>query len=79
MLAILAGAELLGVVGALLALPLAAGIRVVVEYFAEVRKRSAATEKEEAEQAAEEAAPSDEPFAPDVGERARPAHSLPAG
>src|SRR3712207_7155288 len=50
-LAILAGAELLGLVGALLALPVAAGLRVVVEYFAEVRKgspRSDATQARDA-------------------------------
>ena len=36
-LAILIGARLLGITGALLALPVAAGIRVVVEYFAGVQ------------------------------------------
>ena len=35
--AILAGAQLLGVLGAFLALPVAAAIRVVVEYFARVK------------------------------------------
>jgi putative heme transporter len=77
-LAILAGAQLLGLVGALLALPLAAGIRVVVEYFADVRKKtgaSARAEAEQAEAAADEAAPPDQPFAPDEGHRVRPAES----
>lgn len=39
-LAILAGAQLLGVLGALLALPVAAAIRVAVEYFARVKRES---------------------------------------
>jgi predicted PurR-regulated permease PerM len=56
-LAILAGAELLGIVGALLALPVAAAIRVVVEYFAEVRGESARA-------AVDDVAPDDEVFAP---------------
>lgn len=59
-LAILVGAKLLGITGALLALPTAAGIRVVVEYFARVRT-------EPAEQAATAAAPPDQTFAPDEG------------
>jgi putative heme transporter len=62
-LAILVGAELLGIVGALLALPVAAGIRVVVEYFAEVRRASP-------REAADDAAADDELFAPNA-ERAR--------
>jgi len=57
-LAILAGAELLGLVGALLALPFAAGIRVTVEYFANARKEST-------QDAADDATPDDDPFAPD--------------
>ena len=73
-LAILAGGELLGLAGALLALPLAAGIRVVVEYFAQVRKESAASVAEEAEQAAESTGPPDQAFAPDDdGARRAPA------
>ena len=37
-LAVLFGAQLLGLLGALLALPVAAGIRVVIEHFAAVRR-----------------------------------------
>jgi predicted PurR-regulated permease PerM len=59
-LAILAGAELLGIIGALLALPVAAGIRVTVEYFAQVRTHSA-------QGAAAAATPDEEPFAPNQG------------
>ena len=59
-LAILAGAELLGVVGALLALPVAAGIRVTVEYFANVRTQTTRA-------AAAAATPDEEPFAPSQG------------
>ena len=86
-LAILVGAELLGLAGALLGLPVAAGIRVVVEYFAEVRKESdkraapdtAATEGATARGAADIAAPPDQPFAPDaVAEApARPVEEIP--
>src|SRR5262249_57405345 len=57
-LAILAGGELLGLTGALLALPAAATIRVVVEYFAGVKRMSAAA-------AAAEVAPEEEILAPD--------------
>jgi predicted PurR-regulated permease PerM len=66
-LAILAGGELLGLIGALLALPAAAAIRVIVEYFAEVRRRSGTA-------AAEQAAPEEHVFAPDeeVDSRERP-------
>lgn len=60
-LAILIGAELLGLVGALLALPVAAGIRVTVEYFDRVRRESATD-------AAADVAPSSQPFAPDSGD-----------
>jgi predicted PurR-regulated permease PerM len=59
-LAILAGAELLGIVGALLALPLAAAVRVTVEYFAHARTAPA-------REAADAATPDDEPFAPREG------------
>ena len=59
-LAILAGAELLGVVGALLALPVAAAVRLTVEYFANARTAPAGA-------AAEEATPDEEPFAPREG------------
>jgi predicted PurR-regulated permease PerM len=71
-LAILAGAELLGLVGALLALPVAAGLRVIVEYFAGVRKAASRAEPQPGS-----VAPADEPFAPD----GTSAHSLqaPAG
>jgi putative heme transporter len=62
-LALLTGAQLLGLVGALIALPVAAAIRVIVEYFARVRADSARA-------AAEEAAPEDEAFAPDDGQAA---------
>lgn len=62
-LALLTGAQLLGLVGVLIALPVAAAIRVVVEYFAAVRAESART-------AADEAAPDDEAFAPDDGRNA---------
>ena len=78
-LAILAGAELLGLVGALLALPLAAGIRVVVEYFADVKKVSTHSTAAQAETAADDAAPVDQPFAPDEGHRVRSAESAPTG
>jgi predicted PurR-regulated permease PerM len=57
-LALLVGAELLGLVGALLSLPVAAGARVVVEYFTEVRRRTP-------EDAADQASPADQAFAPD--------------
>jgi predicted PurR-regulated permease PerM len=63
-LSLLIGAELLGLVGALLALPIAAGIRVTVEYFAEAGRESAG-------EAATDVAPDDEPFAPDDGASAR--------
>jgi len=76
-LALLAGVELLGLLGALLSLPVAAAIRVVVEYFAEVRKDSTSTEAEEAVQAADDAAPPDQPFAPDVEAHPRPVGSAP--
>jgi len=76
-LAILAGAELLGLVGALLALPVAAGLRVVVEYFAEVRKGSPRSDATQARDASDDVAPSDQPFAPDVGPQTRPAESAP--
>lgn len=78
-LAILAGAELMGLVGALLALPVAAGLRVVVEYFAKVRKSSSRSDADQARDASDEAAPRDQPFAPDEGRRVRPAESTPAG
>lgn len=78
-LAILAGAELLGLVGALIALPLAAGIRVVVEYFAQVRKESQQSANADAEDAADQAAPADQPFAPDEGHRVRSAEAAPTG
>src|SRR5262249_15132741 len=71
-LALLAGAELLGLIGALLALPLAAGIRVVVEYFAQVRKDALQSDAERAEAAATQAGPRDQPFAPDEGDGVRP-------
>lgn len=58
-LAILAGNELLGITGALIALPVAAAARVVVEYFAAVRKEGALP-------AAETVSSPDEPFAPDT-------------
>jgi putative heme transporter len=58
-LAILAGNELLGITGALIALPVAAAARVVVEYFAAVRKEGVPT-------AAEVVSPPDEAFAPDI-------------
>src|SRR5262249_30002295 len=57
-LAIRAGGELLGLVGALLALPAAAAIRVIVEYFADVKRKSIAA-------AAAEAAPEEQILAPD--------------
>ena len=77
-LALLAGVELLGLLGALLSLPVAAGIRVVVEYFAEVRKENAPSEAE-AERAAADAAPTDQQFAPDVDGRPYPIGSTPTG
>jgi predicted PurR-regulated permease PerM len=67
-LSVLAGGELLGPAGALLALPLAATIRVVVEYFAGVRKATSATR-------AGEIAPAGEVFAPDSGVRRAAAHA----
>jgi predicted PurR-regulated permease PerM len=78
-LALLAGVELLGLIGALLSLPVAAAIRVVVEYFAAVRKDAAASEAAEAVRAAEEAAPADQQFAPDLDTGPRPAESAPTG
>lgn len=60
-LSILAGAELMGIVGAIVALPIASGVRVIVEYFAGIRRG------QDEEQVAERAAPEDEPFAPDDG------------
>lgn len=65
-LALLIGAQLLGLVGALLALPVAAAIRVTVEYFAGLRTESAKV-------SAGDASPDDELFAPDDG------HSVAAG
>ena len=59
-LTLLAGAEVLGVVGALLALPVAAGMRVVVEYVVTIRRTSATA-------ALAEVAPPDDAFAPDAG------------
>ncbi len=56
MLALLAGNELLGVTGAVIALPIAAGARVLVEYFDALRRSPAAV--------AAEIAPVDEVFAP---------------
>lgn len=78
-LAILAGAELLGLVGALLALPIAAGVRVMVEYFAGVRKTEPPDTTLDAEAAGAAAAtgPADEPFAPDANPAPEPAK--PAG
>jgi predicted PurR-regulated permease PerM len=78
-LAILAGAELLGLVGALLALPVAAGLRVVVEYFAEVRRASSRDTATQASEASDEVAPPDQPFAPDEGNGVRPVESASAG
>jgi predicted PurR-regulated permease PerM len=61
--ALLVGAELLGVAGALLSLPAAAALRVVIEYGNDVRTGRIAA-----------VAPPDEPFAPDVqGAGAEPA------
>lgn len=57
-LSILIGAELLGLVGALLALPVAATIRVVAEYFVGVRGSTV-------DAAIAEVAPAHQPFAPD--------------
>lgn len=57
-LALLVGVELLGLVGALLSLPVAAGVRVVVEYFSEARRRLP-------EEAADQVSPDDQAFAPD--------------
>jgi predicted PurR-regulated permease PerM len=76
-LALLAGVELLGLIGALLSLPVAAGIRVVVEYFAQVKKESPASEEAEAARAAAEAGPADHPFAPDPNGNARRVGSAP--
>lgn len=58
-LAILVGAELLGIVGALLGLPIAAAIRVIVEYFAGLRHGSV-------KDAASSASPDDDVYAPDA-------------
>jgi len=59
LLALLIGAELLGLVGALLSLPAVAAVRVLIEYGYDVRRRKAGN-----------VAPADEIFAPDVGVRA---------
>lgn len=57
--ALLVGAELLGVVGALLSLPAAAAIRVLIEYGNDVRRGRIPA-------VAPEIAPPEVPFAPDV-------------
>jgi hypothetical protein len=46
-------------VGALLSLPVAAAVRVTVEYFAEARRRPPSV-------AADQSSPDDQPFAPDI-------------
>jgi predicted PurR-regulated permease PerM len=74
-LSILIGAELMGLVGALVALPVAAAIRVVIEYFADVRHQGA-------EAAAVESGTTDQVFAPQMpGDEAaeRAAHATEAG
>ena len=64
--ALLAGAQLLGVLGALVALPIAAAIRVVVEYFAKVRRKPAPAAAEEIRSEVEPSL-----FAPDGNAAAR--------
>ena len=61
LLALLIGAELFGVAGALLSLPAAAAVRTFIEYGNEVRKGNIPR-----------VAPSDEPLAPDIDEGMTP-------
>jgi predicted PurR-regulated permease PerM len=70
-LALLVGVELLGLVGALLSLPVAAAVRVTVEYFAEACRRPPSV-------AADQSSPDDQPFAPDIEPDATAAREQPA-
>jgi len=64
LIAVLAGAELLGIVGVLLALPLTAGARVALDYLIESRHIVLPADSEA--EGGEEAAGEDQAFAPDV-------------
>jgi len=70
LIAVLAGAELLGIVGVLLALPLTAAARVALDYLIESRQIVLPADSQAAQEAAEGEAASDQPFAPDVEDEA---------
>jgi hypothetical protein len=70
LIAVLAGAELLGITGVLLALPLAAAGRVAMDYLYEKRFKSTgqqeAMSEEQAEGPLEPEVVVDQPLAPDI-------------
>jgi predicted PurR-regulated permease PerM len=68
LIAVLAGAELLGIIGVLLALPLTAAARVAVDYLIESRQIVLPSQPREAVESAEPASSSEQPFAPDMPE-----------
>ncbi|HWO74109.1 MAG TPA: AI-2E family transporter [Dehalococcoidia bacterium] len=72
LIAVLAGAELLGIVGVLLALPLTAAARVALDYLIESRQIVLPADSQAAQEAAEGETASDQPFAPDVADEASP-------
>jgi predicted PurR-regulated permease PerM len=68
LIAVLAGAELLGIIGVLLALPLTAAARVAVDYLIESRQIVLPSQPREAVEPTEPASSSEQPFAPDLPE-----------